>query len=69
MVLISTHRHVESDHRGISIPLRKYHKGPHQVVSSSCAHHLYVIQCDKDFISALQVEDPTQEIVPYILHT
>lgn len=68
-----TQRDIESDHnvgqKYFYMPLRRYHKCPHQVVSSSCPHHLYILQCDKDFITALQVEDPTQETVPHVFNT
>lgn len=44
----------------------KYHKGPHEIVSRSWTHVVYTLQRDKDFISTLQVEDPSQKTAPQI---
>jgi len=49
-------------------PLRKYQKGPHEVFSRSWTHFLYFVQCDKYFIPALQVENPSKETAPQIFY-
>lgn len=61
-----TRQQTWSDHRHSFMPLRWYHKGPHEVFSGS-RMDLYILQSNKDFISALQFEDSCQETVPQIL--
>lgn len=43
-----------------------YHKGPHKVKSRPSMNLRYILQCHINFISNLQLENPSQVTVPQI---